>query len=199
MKDNLETRMPTMWFSAIAPGILIAATGVGAGDLLTAALGGSAVGVVIAWAACAGAVLKWFLNEGIARWQMATGTTLLEGWLTHLGPWIAWVFLIYLLVWSFFTGGALVTACGVAGTAMWPLGDDPGISKMIWGVLHSMAGLLLVFFGGFKLFAKLMSVCIGVMFVTVILTAILIRPDFGALANALVWPSIPKGGTLWER
>jgi Mn2+/Fe2+ NRAMP family transporter len=36
------------------PGILVAATGMGAGDLLTASLGGSAVGVAILWAAVVG-------------------------------------------------------------------------------------------------------------------------------------------------
>ena len=56
--------------------------------MLTASLGGSAVGVTILWAVILGAVLKWFLNEGIARWQMATGTTLLEGWTEQLGSWI---------------------------------------------------------------------------------------------------------------
>jgi hypothetical protein len=25
-------------------------------------------------------LLKWTLNEGIARWQLATGTSLLAGW-----------------------------------------------------------------------------------------------------------------------
>jgi Mn2+/Fe2+ NRAMP family transporter len=71
-------------FSAIAPGILVAATGVGAGDLLTASLGGSVVGLSLLWAAGAGAAPKWFVNEGIARWQMATRTKLLEGWVTQI-------------------------------------------------------------------------------------------------------------------
>ena len=115
----MSERAPRLrWFHAVAPGILVAATGVGAGDLMTASLGGSAVGLAILWAAVAGALLKWFLNEGIARWQMATGTTLLEGWVTRLGGWIQWVFLAYLAVWCFFTGGALVSACGVAGTCL---------------------------------------------------------------------------------
>ena len=80
--------------SLVGPGLLVAATGVGAGDMLTASLGGSALGVAIVWAAVVGAFFKWFLNEGIARWQMATGTTLLEGWVTLLGGWIQWVFII---------------------------------------------------------------------------------------------------------
>ncbi len=71
--------------SIVGPGMLVAATGAGAGDLLTASLGGSAVGLAIIWAAPLGAVLKWYLNEGIARWRMATGQTVLEGWIAHLG------------------------------------------------------------------------------------------------------------------
>ncbi len=185
------------WFHAVAPGILVAATGVGAGDLMTASLGGSAVGLVIIWAAVAGALLKWFLNEGIARWQMATGTTLLEGWVSKLGPWVQWIFLVYFLVWCFFTGGALVSACGVAGTGLFPLSEDPQVSKVIWGVLHSALGLVLVLAGGFKLFERLMGICIGVMFVAVVLTAVACKPDWSAAASGLVMPSIPPGGTGW--
>ena len=60
------------WFSRIAPGILIAATGVGAGDLLMATLAGSELGLAILWAAVLGAFLKWFFTEGIAgRWRVA--------------------------------------------------------------------------------------------------------------------------------
>ena len=124
--------------STIGPGILVAATGVGAGDIMTASLGGSAVGVCILWAAVVGALLKWFLNEGVARWQMATGTTLLEGWTERLGGFIQWVFMLYLICWTFFTGGALITACGVAGTGLVPLSNDPVTSKIIWGVVHSL-------------------------------------------------------------
>ena len=72
--------MRLAWLRVVGPGILIAATGVGAGDLLTASLGGSAVGLALLWAAAAGAVLKWILNEGIARWQMATALMIRPDW-----------------------------------------------------------------------------------------------------------------------
>jgi len=182
--------------SRLGPGILVAATGVGAGDLITASLGGSAVGLRLLWAALAGALLKWFLNEGIARWQMATETTLLEGWVGRLGRWIRWVFVVYLLGWSFFTGGAMVSACGVAGAGLLPLAGRLEASRAIWGVIHSALGLGLVLAGGFRLFERLMSVCIAVMFVTVLVTAALAAPGWGALAHGLV-PSIPAGGTGW--
>lgn len=189
--------MRPRWFAAVAPGVLVAATGVGAGDLLTASLGGSAVGLAILWAAGIGAILKWFLNEGVARWQMATGKTLLEGWVEHLGRWIQWVFLPYLLIWTVFTGGALVNACGVAGTGVWPLSADLQTSKIIWGVVHSLIGLVLVWIGGFRVFEKLMSVCIAVMFVAVIASAMMSQPDWAAVGRGLVAFRIPAGGLGW--
>lgn len=184
-------------FAILGPGILVAATGVGAGDLMTASLGGSAVGLVIVWAAVLGAVLKLFLNEGIARWQMATGQTLLEGWVERLGGWIQWVFLVYLLGWTLFTGGALITACGVAGNGLLPISSDPDVSKIFWGVTHSLVGLVLVWFGGFRVFERVMGVCIAVMFVTVVTTALSTGVAWGEVGRGLVVPSIPRGGLGW--
>jgi Mn2+/Fe2+ NRAMP family transporter len=184
------------WLAVIAPGILVAATGVGAGDLLTASIAGSRVGLAILWAAVAGSLMKWTLNEGIARWQMATGTTLLEGWITRLGRWIQWIFLPYFFLWTFFVGGALITACGVAAASMLPLGDAT-TSKNIWGLVHSLAGLALVWAGGFRLFQKLMAACIAFMFVGVIVTAALLAPEWSAVVQGLVIPRIPEGGLPW--
>lgn len=156
--------------STLGPGLLIAATGVGAGDLITASLAGSEVGVIVAWAAVAGALLKWTLNEGIARWQMATGTPLLEGWILRLHPIVQWAFLVYFLLWSFVVGGALVNACGVAGASLLPIGD-PNTSKIVWGIAHSFLAIVIVLRGGFKWFEGAMGLCVGVMVLGVIVTA----------------------------
>ncbi len=184
------------WFSRIVLGLLVAATGVGAGDLITASLAGSEVGLTILWAALAGAVLKWVLNEGIARWQMATSTTLLEGWHAHLGTTVHWVFFTYFLVWSYAVAGALITGCGVAGAGLLPIGD-PGTSRIVWGIIHSLVGLALVWAGGFKVFEYVMSFLIVIMVGAVLLTVILISPDWAAVAKGLVIPAIPEGGTGW--
>ena len=168
----------------------------GAGDLITASLAGSEVGLALLWAALAGAVLKWVLNEGIARWQMATGTTLLEGWMDHLGAAVHWIFFAYFLIWSYAVSGALINACGVAGAGLLPLGD-PGTSRIVWGVAHSLIGLVLVWAGGFKIFQYVMVALIVIMVGAVLLTVVLIAPDWPAVARGLVTPAIPRGGTGW--
>src|SRR5262247_2431527 len=96
--------------SSVGPAILLTATSVGAGDILTGSLAGAEAGTAVLWAVPAGILLKWTLTEGIARWQMATGTTLLEGWVNRLGAWIQWVFLCYLLLFTLVTSGMLSSA-----------------------------------------------------------------------------------------
>lgn len=191
-----QGRRPLSWLAVVAPGILVAATGVGAGDLLTASLGGSSVGVILIWAAVVGALLKWTLNEGIARWQMATGTTLLEGWSARLGGWVQWLFLAYFLLWSFFVGGALISACGVAGDSLWRLGD-PQRSRALWGIGHSLVGLTLVWLGGFKWFERLMALCIALMFVCVVVTAVLLPHDWSSILRQLFVPRLSQQGLPW--
>ena len=142
---------PDSWLSKIILGFVVAATGVGAGDLITASLAGSQIGVVLVWAALGGALIKFVLAEGIARWQMATGTTVLEGWVLRLGRWIQWAFFVYFIFWSYCVGGALINACGVAGVGLFPIGDVQ-TSKIFWGIVHSVVGLALVWIGGFKIF-----------------------------------------------
>ncbi len=127
---------------------------------------------------------------------MATGTTLLEGWIQHLGKWVQWLFMIYFVLWSYFVGGALISACGVAGAGFLPIGD-PHTSKVVWGIIHSLVGLLLVWQGGFKAFEYAMSFFIAVMFGAVLVTAILVAPNWLAVAKGLLVPVIPKAGTAW--
>lgn len=189
MSDS--TPRPSL-FQRLAPGILVAATGVGAGDLINASLAGSELGLAILWAAWVGAILKWLLNEGIARWQLTTGKTLMEGWLEELGPWVGWLFLSYLIVWTVAVGAAIIKACGVAGAALF------GGSGFWWGLIHTLLGIGLVLSGRFELFEKVMSLFIGLMFLTVTGAALKV----GHFSDPAFWkglfvPLVPKGGLGW--
>lgn len=183
----------------IGPGLLVAATGVGAGDLATGAFSGAKLGVAVLWAVVLGATVKFVLNEGLARWQLATGTTVLEGTARHFGRVTIGLFLLYLIVWSFFVGSALMSACGVAAHAIAPLGEAAA-DKILYGVLHSAVAVVMVWLGGYRLFEKVMSVCIAVMFLTVVSAAIAVQPDWSAVLMGIVLPMIPSAdgaGLQW--
>lgn len=178
--------------------MLVAATGVGAGDLATASFTGNQLGLGILWAVVVGGLLKFTLTEGLARWQLVTGQTLIEGVATHFS-FAGWLFLPYLLVWSFFVASALMSACGVTLHAILPLFDS-STDKVIYAIFSSISGYALVLVGGFKLFEKVMTVCIGIMFVTVLITALLLWPSTSAVLSGLLIPSIPNmqdNGITW--
>jgi len=187
-------------FALIGPGLLIAATGVGAGDLATAAFAGSQLGTAILWAAALGAFLKFVINEGLARWQLATGETLIEGAVRHGGRWLAWAFLPYLWLWSFFVGSALMAGCGVALHALVPLVPDPEQGKILWGVTSSALGLALVWAGGFRSFEKAMSACVVLMVASILVMAVVLWPGWAAVLQGLLVPAIPSAegdGLRW--
>ena len=192
------TEQPRSFLSIIGPGVLLFAAGVGAGDLLTASMAGSDIGLVVVWAAILGALLKWVLSEGIARWQMATDSSMLEGWLRH-APWFAWIFFLYFLLWTFVVGGALASACGIAGSAFVQIGTEAE-SKIVWGVIHSVVAMLLVWKGDFERFEQIMKYVIGVKFAVVLLTATLIvASDPGAVLGGIFAPKMPAGVGGWSR
>lgn len=171
----------------VGPGLAIAATGVGAGDLLAAMLGGAGFGTTLAWVVVVGAVLKLGLNEGVARWQLATGTTLLEGWCRHLGRPLQMYFLVYLVLWSFIVAAGLMSACGVAAHALWPV-----FSIRVWAMLHSLVALALVATGRYGVFETTMKVLIGLMVVALLFSVIIVSPDLRDVFRGLI-PTLPKG------
>jgi len=199
LSTQIQRRQPSL-FAIIIPGVLIAATGVGAGDLATASFAGSQLGLAILWAVIVGSIFKLVLTEGLTRWQLVTGQSLLEGLVKSLGPVFAWLFLPYLLLWSFFVGSALMSACGATLHAMFPLFDDAYQAKIVFGIVSSVLGLMMVLLGGFKLFEKIMAFSIAIMFVIVLITAAILWPGIGEIIQGLMVPSIPDAdgkGIAW--
>jgi len=182
----------------IGPGLLLAATGVGGADMATGSIVGSLVGTSILWAVILGSLMKFIITEGLARWQLATGETFLEGVRHHFGPYIIWLFIPYLLLWSFFVGLAMMSSCGIALYAIFPIFENPETGKNFFAILSSLVGLLLVIKGGYSLFEKLMRFFVSVMFITIVITAILIWPGTGEILKGLFVPNITslKGESL---
>jgi Mn2+/Fe2+ NRAMP family transporter len=175
----------------VGPGLVVAATGVGAGDLVAAAKGGANFGLAILWCAALGAVLKFALAEGVARWQLATGSTVLEGWVRLFGKPVHLLFLTYLIAWTVVVSAALMAACGLAAWAFFP-----ALSVTAWAAIHGVIALVFVWFGGYGLFERIMKVVIALMFIAIIGCAALQAPPLPDLVRGLLVPSVPANSTM---
>ncbi|MBT2604374.1 Nramp family divalent metal transporter [Bacillus sp. ISL-53] len=173
----------------VGPGIVVAATGVGTADLITSIVIGTSFGMTFVWAIIVGAILKYFLNEGVGRWYLATGQTMIDGW-HSLGKWATGYFGIYSVIWGFIYGAAAASTSALAMHAMFPI-----MPLWAWAIVHSILGFGLVWTGRYLLFERVMTVLIGVMFVTIIGTAILFLPSLGDFAIGFV-PRVPEGSFI---
>ena len=172
----------------LGPGFLIAATGVGAGDIIAATVAGARYGHAILWACIIGAIIKYVLNEGIARWQIATATTLLEGWVSRFHSFISVYFIGYLSIWGFIVAAALMAACGLAAHSIFPQ-----LSIPVWGIIHSFAAVSLVLIGKYRFLENVMKLMIGIMFSTIIINLFLIEIDWRTILLSIVTPNVPDG------
>ena len=183
-------------WSLIGPGIVVAATGVGAGDLIATLIAGSRFGYALLWAAVVGTVLKIALAEGVGRWSLASGRTMFDGWSSLPGGvgrvnWATAYFGVYVVLWGFVYGGAAMTAAALPLATLMPVLD-----LKAWGILSGVLGLILVWFGGYGLFEKIMTALVGVMFVTVVGLAVIVTPDLPSLLRG-AWPTFPEGSLFY--
>ena len=173
----------------IGPGLMVAASGIGAGDIVSATMAAAQHGLALLWVVALAAFLKCFLNEGIARWQLATGTTAIEGWTQHLPRWVRLYFAAYLIIWTISVSAALTSACGL-GLANLTNGAIP----RPWGaVMHSLIGGAVVMMGGFAGFERVMKALIVTMFCSIVACALFTLADLATVLRGVIVPTIPIG------
>lgn len=178
------------YYLLFLPGLLAAMTGVGVGDLATAGFAGAQLGTQVLWAVLVGAAFKYVLSEGVARWQLASGISVLHGAIEHL----RWPFIIFMVVyffpWCWFVGGALINAAGVAGSHLLAL-FGIAASKELVGIVHTLFALCIILLGKNHLFNGLMSLFAVILFFSVIVCVFYINPPLNEILHGLFVPVIP--------
>ncbi|HSK40089.1 MAG TPA: Nramp family divalent metal transporter [Arenibaculum sp.] len=174
----------------IGPGLVVAATGVGAADMVATLTAGSRYGYGLLWAVIVGLILKIVLVEGAGRYTLATGYTIFEGW-RLMGRWTTWYFGPYIIIWGLVYGASAMSSTALPLAALFP-----AVDLKIWAILMGLAGFIMVWFNRYAAFEKITAALVGVMFVTIILLAVIAAPNLPEMLKGLV-PLIPDGGLLY--
>jgi len=185
---NDTDERPPRW-KVVGPGLVVAATGVGAADLVATLVAGSKFGYALLWVAVLGAVIKVVLVEGAGRYSLATGRTIFEGW-RSLGRWTTFYFAPYIMVW-----GLVYGATAMSSTALPIVALFPDLSLRLVAIVSGLIGLALVWFGSYAVFERVVTVFVGIMFVAVVGAAVLTLPNLGEVLLGLR-PTFPEGSVV---
>ncbi len=175
----------------IGPGIVLAAAGVGAGDVIASGASGASYGFALLWALAIGAFFKYYLNEGMARYQLSTKETIVEGF-ARIGKPVIFYFIAYLAVWSFVVGGALLSGIGLVLSEMIPV-----LGLKAWAIAASLSVLLVVFSGSYPFFEKAMKAFAGIMFLSFFISTIMIKPGLVEILKGLI-PALPSSQSFFD-
>lgn len=187
-QDDVDTGGVPRW-KVIGPGLVVAATGVGAADLVATLIAGQKFGYALLWVAVLGAIIKVVLVEGAGRYSLATGRTIFEGW-RSLGRWTTWYFAPYILIWGLVYGATAMSSSALPLVALFP-----DLSLRLTAVVLGILGLVLVWLGTYGVLEKVMAALIGVMFVAVVGAAIRTTPNLGDVVLGLR-PILPEGSVI---
>ena len=177
-------------WKVVGPGLVVAATGVGAADMVATLVAGSRFGYALLWAVIVGVILKIVLVEGAGRYTLATGKTIFEGW-RSLGRWTTWYFGPYIIIWGFVYGATAMSSAALPLAALFPM-----VPLTVWAVIMGLAGFTMVWLGKYTVFERITAVLVGIMFVTVVGLAVIAAPNIPELLSGLI-PLIPEGGIIY--
>ena len=179
------------------PGVLVAAAFIGPGTVTACTLAGANFGYALLWALVFATLATIILQDMSARLgagaQLGLGEALMQ---TAPNPAIKWamgglVFAALLIGNCAYEGGNL--AGGALGADALFGAASPGQST--WVAILAMIAGIAVLIGRYDVLEKLLIGLVMVMSAAFLLSAIFVRPDFGAVLSGLR-PQIPDGATL---
>jgi manganese transport protein len=177
------------------PGFLVAAAFIGPGTVTTASLAGARQGYALAWAVVAATIAALVLQEMAARLgavgRMGLGEALRASFRQPLLRGAA----VVLALGAITFGNAAYQAGNLTGAAL-GLESVAGGSGRVWVLACAGAATLLLATGAYRAVELVLISLVALMSVVFVATAVMIRPDLGQLAGALIRPSVPQGAGL---
>jgi Mn2+/Fe2+ NRAMP family transporter len=185
LKSNLWTRL--------GPGILLAATSIGASHLVHSPRAGALFGYELLWLILVAHIFKYPAFECGPRYAAATGKNLLQGYASVPGPrgWALYVFLGGTILQGI---GVLAGVVNVSGAVLATWLQSTEATELI--SLAILGGVLtFLFVGGFSWMDQINKVMMAILALATVLAFIPVIPSPGDLKH-LVVPSFPEGSIL---
>jgi manganese transport protein len=173
----------------------VAAAFIGPGTVTTASLAGARQGYALAWAVVAATLATLVLQEMAARLGAVGRMGLGEALRMSFRQPVLRAAAILLALGAITFGNAAYQAGNLTGAAL-GLGSLAGGSGRVWVLACAIGATLLLATGAYRAVELVLVALVALMSVVFVATALMIRPDFAALAGSIAKPVVPQGAGL---
>ncbi len=193
MKNNLYKRI-AIALAAVGPGLFLIGYNIGTGSVTTMAKTGAEYGMELFWALVLSCIFTFVLMVAYGKVTLVSGKTALNNIKQELRH--GWVLALYILIALII--GELLALMGVMGIVADLVQE--AIRLMFGGYVMSRAWIigilavalyLLLWFGQYKTFEKVLTVFVIFMGLSFVMVFFMVSPNFSAIAKGLI-PGIPK-------
>lgn len=176
----------------LGPGLVVAATAIGASHLVLAPTAGARFGYALLWVIPFSHLFKYPAFEAGPRYAVAAGESLLDGYARVPGPrgWALWVFLVGTVVQGVSVlAGVLGVAAAVAAAVV------PALPLLAWSAVLGLVIALLLATGGFDGLSALAKAMLGLLTLMTAVAFLATPPPASAWRSLLV-PELPLGSIV---
>lgn len=174
---------------------VIAAAFIGPGTVTTAASAGSRFGFSLLWALLFSTAACLVLQEASARVTVVSGRTLAQAIRERFHRGVVGLLVLLMVLGAILLGCAAYEAGNILGSVAGVRLKTTVPAELLTLVIGFASGLLL-FFGTTRVIARILGLVVALMGVMFLVTAVLIKPDVGALGRGMLVPSLPAGSSL---
>lgn len=166
--------------AAIGPGVVVAGSVIGSGELINTPVQAAKFGFVLLWVVLLSCVIKYFLQVEIARHCLVHNRTTFEALNRLPGPRLAgasWVVVLYVV--GYFA--AMMTIIGIIGAlaglmnGIWPMGESHATSMRLWGAIMVLLTVALLWGGWYRQLELLVMILVGGFSISVGIAVLLIQ------------------------
>ncbi|HJN12343.1 MAG TPA: Nramp family divalent metal transporter [Pirellulaceae bacterium] len=177
------------------PGLLVTAAFIGPGTITTASKAGAGFGFALLWTVLFATAATIVFQEMSARLGLVTRRGLGEAIQTTFEQKVIRLACCGLVAAAIGFGNAAYETGNITGAAI-GLSVLSDISVQTWSIILGGVAFALLLIGRYKLIERVLVVLVIMMSLTFLVTATMLRPDFGQLLKGALVPTLPDGSLL---
>ncbi|TSE08302.1 Nramp family divalent metal transporter [Aquimarina algiphila] len=176
---------------SVLPGIFLIGYNVGTGSVTSMSKAGANFGLDLLWTVLVSCVMTYYLITLFSRYTMVTKETVIQGIKKHIHPALAIVLIVAL---STIIVSALTGLLGIMADVMaeWSEAVLPwNISSLSWAILIGVLIYVLIWFGNYEFFEKVLAILVAIMALAFVTTMFINFPSISKLVKGFI-PRFPQ-------